>query len=199
MVRAAKALMGRPDIARHFAAVQARFLDQDPRFDNVDPEAVVVPFFMADGFFVQRVRKIAGEAHVAAPLGTATRALAEIAVALAGEGPQTLLLLGHGTRRNPNSAATTYAVADQIQVLQPSRRVLVGFIDQDPEIAHILAELDDAEPAVAVPFFASNGPHTTIDLPRALKGRAPLTDAVGTDAAVVDILARRALGSVKVS
>lgn len=87
-----------------------------------------------------------------------------------------ILLVGHGTHRNPNSARRTRQVADVLTRLGVAASVAPVFLEQEPDV-------DDWETAVesrnvvVVPFLIASGYHGSEDLP----GR------VGLDAADPDI------------
>ena len=82
----------------------------------------------------------------------------------------TVVVVGHGTRRNKNSCRSTLALTESlIQNLAPAHTELqfkTGFLDQDPEAVTIAAEVRTKHTLV-IPFLISRGPHTTIDVPAA--------------------------------
>jgi sirohydrochlorin ferrochelatase len=81
----------------------------------------------------------------------------------------TLLLIAHGTLRNPSSAATTETHAATIRGTGRFRAVATGYLDQPPRIAEALAPL--APPILAVGCFAAPGHHATHDVATGLATR----------------------------
>ena len=78
----------------------------------------------------------------------------------------TVVVVGHGTRRNPNSGTTTYDLAHSLRATFSDLQVTVGFLDQDPEIGHLAKQIKTPN-ILVIPFLISRGPHTTVDLPEA--------------------------------
>lgn len=81
----------------------------------------------------------------------------------------TLLLIAHGTLRNPSSAATTEGHASAIRDSGRFREVVTAYLDQPPTIAEALAPLP--APIVAVGCFAAPGHHATHDVASGLASR----------------------------
>jgi sirohydrochlorin ferrochelatase len=82
----------------------------------------------------------------------------------------TLLLIAHGTLRNPASATTTEAHAAAIRASGRFRQVVSAYLDQPPGIAEALAPLPS--PVVAIGCFAAPGHHATHDVETGLANRA---------------------------
>jgi sirohydrochlorin ferrochelatase len=82
----------------------------------------------------------------------------------------TLLLIAHGTLRNPSSAATTEAHAAAIRASGRFRQVVSAYLDQPPGIAEALAPLP--APVVSIGCFAAPGHHATHDVETGLATRA---------------------------
>lgn len=78
----------------------------------------------------------------------------------------TIVLIGHGTRRNANSSKSTYDLLRQLKDLRPELNYVVAFLDQDPE-AQAVAQAITTRHKLIVPFLISRGPHTTVDIPEA--------------------------------
>ncbi|MDZ4769272.1 MAG: CbiX/SirB N-terminal domain-containing protein [Chloroflexota bacterium] len=76
-------------------------------------------------------------------------------------------LIGHGTRRDPNSRATTLAQADGLRALGIVGAVTAVFLDDTPSIPDAYTLLD-TRAIIAVPNFLALGSHTTVDVPTAL-------------------------------
>lgn len=167
---AARTLAERADVAERFARVEARFLDQPPFLDDTswDAEAVIVPFFMSEGYFVREVlpTRVPPDARITRALGTL--ALDEVVLDIVhgyADDPA-LLLVGHGTRRNPDSGATVEQLAARLR--SRLRHVSTGFVDQDPALDSAWERLPAAGDVVVVPYFAFAGPHVTGDIPDGL-------------------------------
>ncbi|MBZ0317323.1 MAG: hypothetical protein K8L91_12945, partial [Anaerolineae bacterium] len=76
-------------------------------------------------------------------------------------------VIGHSTRRNPESRKATETQAEQVSQWGIVAQVQAVYLDDSPAIADIY-NLTDAPILVAVPFFLALGSHTTIDVPAAL-------------------------------
>ena len=151
----------------------------------------VYPLFMAGGWFVNsempRRLNAAGVAgyKVLEPLGLdpalprLARRIAEETARAAGLDPPrtTLVVAGHGSSKSTASADSTRAFA---AALPPGfARVVTGFIEEPPFLNTI--QLDG--PALCVPFFATNGEHTKIDIPEAwtaIGAPGPIAPPIGT-------------------
>ena len=78
----------------------------------------------------------------------------------------TVVVVGHGTRRNTTSGATTFALADSLRNDHPGFEIKAAFLDQDPEIG-LVADSITTPNIVVLPFLVSLGPHMTDDTPAA--------------------------------
>ncbi|MBL1134077.1 MAG: hypothetical protein HND46_02075 [Chloroflexi bacterium] len=76
-------------------------------------------------------------------------------------------VIGHSTRRNPESRKATEAQAEQVRQWGIVAQVQAVYLDDKPAIAEIYS-LTDAPILIAVPFFLALGSHTTLDVPAAL-------------------------------
>ena len=171
-----------------FAKVTPAFLLGQPNMTNVLAEVqtekvVVVPLMTSAGYYLNSVipKKLAenesADKHqwrISSVAGMhpqiAQRMIARIALRLKEhelpESDTTIVLVGHGTRRNKNSAKSTFALFEQIKVAFPNARNRVAFLDQDPEAPLVGASIV-AGHTIVVPFLISRGPHTTVDVPEA--------------------------------
>lgn len=201
-----------------FGAVAACFDRQSPTpaaavADLPPGPVVVVPLLASDGGIMRVTlpRRLA-EAdaasndrhrfHLTGPLGLdpAVPGLAGGAVlaALAETGraseQTTVLVLGHGSSRRPDSAQATRTLASALQARHGFRRTVALFLEEAPFI-HDWPEVTGGEAAVAFPFFLSGGHHEERDLPRALAasgGNAPrLLPALGRHPGLVDLICAR--------
>ena len=78
----------------------------------------------------------------------------------------TIVLIGHGTSRHPDSGASTNHLAAQIREQVPDLSIEVAFLDQQPTISELTKKIQTPQRLV-VPFLISRGPHATVDVPGA--------------------------------
>src|SRR4051794_33513362 len=170
--------------------VTAAFWKETPSFHQVintlaADEVTVVPVFTAQGYFTQTV--IPAEMGLSGRLTERdgrtiryTPTLSEhpylsrivrqrVATALAQSGADAsnvaVAIIGHGTRRSPESRRATLDQADQVRDL--AAESLAVFLDDSPSISDIY-RLTTRPVIIAVPFFLALGSHTTIDVPTEL-------------------------------
>ncbi len=211
--------------ARGFGRVVAGFWKEEPFLHRVlalagTPEVVVVPLFLAEGWFTRVV--VPGEleagrvgapgvdrVRLLPPVGSdpamATLVLERAAAALppgAGASATTLVVLGHGSERHAASGDRVLALARELDGRGPFARTVPAFIDQDPRLEDVVAGLGGG-PALVVPFLVAAGWHGGTTVPRELAagggGEQIVTYAepVGTHPGLADVVAaslRRALG-----
>jgi len=119
-----------------------------------------------------------------------------------------LAVVGHGTERNPNSAASAREHVCRIRRRGVFEEVGAVFMDEPPYVDDVTDDFE-ADEVVVVPFFASDGYHTQEDIPEDIgmgdaEGddgtlsatvdgkRVRYTGAVGTDASAADVVVERA-------
>jgi siroheme synthase-like protein len=167
----------------------------------------VVPLFMAEGFYTAEViprevatlTPIAGlkaqPVTIARPIGTHER-MADAIVARAREAgatpADTLVVLGHGTPRNPRSGDSTYEQAARIRGRGEFASVVELFLDQEPSLAEVRG-IARTSRAVIVPFFLTDGWHAGQQVPSELasevrSGRVIYAEAAGTHALVTEVI-----------
>jgi sirohydrochlorin cobaltochelatase len=156
--------------------------------DTVEAEDVcVVPAFISEGYFTQQViprelgltgpvtRKDGKTIRYAGPLGT-FEGMADVILERAEDllrdkeippGQSALVLLGHGTDLNKSSGGVIYMNAERIRERGLYDLVEVGFLDQDPQIAEIVKNVE-AENVVLIPVFIAEGWHTRETIPEDL-------------------------------
>jgi sirohydrochlorin cobaltochelatase len=126
-----------------------------------------------------------------------------------------LFVAAHGTERNPESRKTVERHVEMLRKLQQYGEVNAIFMEEAPRIGDCY-ELASTKNLVVVPFFISDGLHTTEDIP-VLLGGAPAqvkqriaagqpawrnptglkgklvwyATAVGTDALMADVILER--------
>lgn len=171
-----------------FSVVTPAFLNGDPLMANVLQrlpvgDVVFVPVMTSVGYYLQTVipKRIAENPHhadyrifMSSVVGMhekiADLAVTRIDQSMAADGmasdDTTVVLVGHGTRRNANSAKSTYDLLDQLKHRRPRLKFEIAFLDQDPE-AESVAQSIATPHTLIVPFLISRGPHTTVDIPQA--------------------------------
>lgn len=216
-----------------FDEVRECFWKEEPSmrevFDLVESEDVyVVPLFISEGYFTEEV--IPRELGLSGPAPSVTEKLgktirytlpvgthpsmsemilrrAEGAAGLAREQAREagLVIIGHGTERNNNSAEVIYRVTREAEAAGIFGRVRTGFLDQAPEVGEVLEEMDERR-VVLVPFFVAEGWHTQETIPDDLGINRPAVshvtekdgrtifyaDPVGTFPEVAEIVLQRA-------
>jgi sirohydrochlorin cobaltochelatase len=170
--------------------VTAAFWKEKPSFAEVletltAERLTVVPLFTSRGFFTQSVipaeMGLTGQLTVrdgreiryAAPLNEHPY-LSKV-VRMRVDSVRTMFglpldrtavaVIGHSTRRNPESRRATEAQVARLQ--GDGLEAWAVYLEDSPAIAEIY-ELTDAPYLIVVPFFLAAGSHTTIDLPREL-------------------------------
>jgi len=171
-----------------FASVTPAFLMGPPNMSNVleqvsTKKVVVVPLMTSAGYYLNSVipKRLAENAdskstdwHIS-PVAGMHPQIAELMVDRINlrlneneiaEPETTIVLIGHGTRRNKNSAKSTFALFEKLKLAFPNARNRVAFLDQDPEAPLVGASILEGH-TIVVPFLVSRGPHTTVDVPEA--------------------------------
>ena len=167
--------------------VTAAFWKEAPSFHQMidtlaADEITIVPLFTAQGYFTQtvipaeisltgKITQRNGKIIRYAPtlsehpgLGVIVRQRVEAALAQSGADPAevAIAIIGHGTRRSPESRRATIEQAAQVSNM--AAQSLAVFLDDSPSIPDIYT-LTSAPTIIAVPFFLALGSHTTIDVP----------------------------------
>lgn len=169
------------------------------------PRVFVVPLLMAEGFTLRTMlRKLEPALRSKAglmlcrPVGVhphfslmmARRALAVCARRRWRPSRTSLVIAGHGTRRDANSGATARDHAKQIEDMELFGEVVVAFLDEPPAVPEVLSELRMPQ-CVAVGLFLDRGEHGEEDVPKLLAPageRAAYAGPVGTDPRVVELV-----------
>ncbi|MEX0807885.1 MAG: CbiX/SirB N-terminal domain-containing protein [Dongiaceae bacterium] len=204
--------------AAGFAEVAAACLDGSPALaETVDAteaaRIVLVPFLMAAGraFQVVLPERLAmarrrDDVRVAAPVGTHAD-IAVLAAALAGEAlarrgwradDALLLLVAHGTTRDPKSGEAARDHARAIAAAGCFAAVEAGFLDEPPAIADLLAGRRTAH-AVGIGLFADAGPHGAGDAaaPFAADPAAVYAGPLGPDPRLTAIVKAQAIEALR--
>lgn len=176
--------------------ITAAFWKETPSFATVlraltADDVTVIPLFTARGYFTQTVipAEMGLQGAITPLTGRTiryTRTLGEhpaigaimrgrVTAALAAHDLEpaatAIAVIGHSTRRNPESRRATEAQADTIRAAELAAEVHAVYLDDEPSIPAIYAMTDCAN-VIAVPYFLTAGSHVMIDVP----GELGLTD-----------------------
>ncbi len=173
---------------RIFAEVACCFWKEEPSFREArylfeSREVYVVPNFISEGYFTQTV--IPRELELAGPRTqqpdgsiwkycepagnheSMTDLLLQRARDVAPGIPEeetSLLIVGHGTGLNDNSAVAAKEQAERIRGRSRYAEVVSTYMEEDPLISK-WDELTTAPNVVVVPFFIADGLHSYQDIP----------------------------------
>jgi sirohydrochlorin cobaltochelatase len=174
-----------------FADVQCAFWKEEPSMRDAllmfDAAAVrevfVVPNFISEGYFtrtvIPRELELTGaitQRHngqiwkYCEPVGNhaaVTELLLQRAREVApgvSESETSLLIVGHGTELNDNSAVAAKREAEKIRALGGYAEVLNTYMEEPPLVSD-WAKLTNTRHVVVVPFFISDGLHSYEDIP----------------------------------
>lgn len=218
-----------------FASVASCFWKEEPSLrdatllfqDAAIQEVYVVPNFISEGYFTQTIipreleldgpetRRQNGQIwKYCEPVGNHQR-MTDLLLQRADEvapniskGETSLLIVGHGTDLNDNSAVAAKRQVEEIRALNRYRAVLNVYMDEPPLVTDWV-KLTETPNVVVVPFFISDGLHGGEDIPAMLgindsedeaSGRPPgsphrlhgrslfYSTAIGTDPKFVDVI-----------
>jgi sirohydrochlorin cobaltochelatase len=177
-----------------FADVACCFWKEEPSLrdallffrDETIREVYVVPNFISEGYFtrtvIPRELELTGpETHRSGrqiwkycePVGNhedMTELLLQRAHDVApaiSEKETSLLIVGHGTSLNDNSAAAAKHQAEKIRALNRYGAVLNVYMEEPPLVSDWL-KLTETRNVIIVPFFISDGLHSDEDIPAML-------------------------------
>jgi sirohydrochlorin cobaltochelatase len=177
-----------------FQDVECAFWKEEPSLRDslflFDPseidEVSIVPNFISEGYFTQTVipreleltssstRRTNGQVwHYCPPVGSHSgmsdlllRRAAEIAPQI-DPAQTTLLIVGHGTDLNENSAVAAKREVEKIRALNRYAEVLNSYMEEAPLISDWLT-FTSTPNVVVVPFFIADGLHSYEDIPQLL-------------------------------
>jgi len=189
-------LRGAPDLAAVFSRVRSS-------------SAVVVPMLMADGYTCRKVlpAAVADAApeglvvRIAPPLGThpgvadiiarrARQVCLDRGWAMAQTG---LLVVGHGTARDPRSGESVEAAATRLRDCRAFADVRAAYLEQSPLAGDALCEIR-AEFCLVAGYLFDVGGHAAQDLPALIRTQRPdsfYLGPVGIDPEIVEIIIDR--------
>ena len=204
-------------VTGRFDEVRVGFWKEEPSlsraldgFDSGD--VTIVPVLISAGYFTNEVipREMGLSGRVTSMAGRRIRytgpigghpALARVIVQRAREagadGSEALAVLGHGTRRHPESAANVFRQAEFVREMGAFAEVGAIFLDQEPNMRAVF-EIVAADAIVVVPLFVADGWHVGETIPDdlALEGsetrrggrRLRYAAAVGTHPSVAAVI-----------
>lgn len=202
--------------ARGFVAeVAVGFINGTPSvgdaLDSITARNVLVyPLFAANGYFTRdRLVQILDQANgknrvikLLSPLGLDSglpRLIADRAriIAAANGFSQesfSIVLLAHGSRRNPASREATERAATEVAKLGARRKVMAAFLEEPPSLEDVAKAC--MGPTVVVGMFSGEGLHGARDAPRLIAelGRPEVVYAgvIGNAPGIEDLVARAA-------
>jgi len=216
-----------------FDEVRETFWKEEPTFRDVlrilaSEVVYVVPLFISEGYFVEQVlpreMRLTGPdapdvektVHVTRPIGThpSLRDViihrAESAAGTSDLEDTSLVLIGHGTKRNPKSKKSILNHAERVRHRNRFHDVTSVFLEEEPTVDRTV-EVAATDRVVAVPMFISDGFHTDGEIPELVgviedeadpvpRGECVEVDgkdiwytaAVGTDPLVASVILERA-------
>ncbi len=195
-----------------FLAVEAGVLKGDPALEaaldaavTIGPDRVLVyPVCMSDGYFVRKIlrdRIAAADCPllltVLPPLGldpALPHLILEHALNAAEQldcATETarLLVVGHGSKFGPASAAATQQMVCALRSERRFATVEPAYLEEAPFLHDALAE--NGAPTVVAGFFSGFGMHATDDVPTAIEetgAHATYTGPIGMHAAIPDLI-----------
>ncbi|HRK42014.1 MAG TPA: CbiX/SirB N-terminal domain-containing protein [Gemmobacter sp.] len=157
------------------------------------PQALIYPFFMAEGFFTRRqLPKRLEAAGMLTPRQLPAfghhPALPALLAQVVTAQPGTVLLAAHGSQVSRASATQTEALADDLRA-QTGRTVLAGYVEEAPFLQDV-ARVEG--PAFCLPLFATRAGHVAQDVPEALETagfQGTLLPAIGEHAEAARLIA----------
>ncbi|MFC7133386.1 MULTISPECIES: CbiX/SirB N-terminal domain-containing protein [Salinibaculum] len=189
-------------------------IPRELRLEEWDPAA-----WDSDGTSADHATFTAGDVgatvHYCGPVGThdeMSDVIVQRAKSVTGDpdvGPGVgLAVVGHGTKRNENSAKAIEYHADRIRERGRFAEVRALFLDEEPEVDGVTGHFS-TEDVVVVPLFIADGYHTREDIPEDMgltdgsgEWETPATvdgrriwyaGAVGTEPLLADVVLERAL------
>lgn len=164
----------------------------------------VYPLFMADGYFVQKVRErvlavgLTPEPKILTPLGLdpdLPDILVQEAASIAprrGFEPLSsrLLIVGHGSKLGPASATATRKAAARAALARRFASITTAFLEEEPFLEDTLRA--STIPTIVAGFFFGDGMHAGEDVPDAIQetgANAIYTGAIGNSTAVAPLIA----------
>lgn len=169
------------------------------------PDPLIVPFFLADGYFIRAVlpRRLAAAGYpdqpVLMPFGRMPETLALIAATVLSAAADnrwsprdtSLVLAAHGSGASPHAAAAIAAIRTHLATVTDFAAITAGFIEEPPLIADVLAAAPHR--SLCLPLFAARWGHVDSDLPEAARSArfsGTMLPPIGVHPQVPALLAR---------
>ena len=170
-----------------FGEVYCAFWKEEPSLRQVlymvdSQDVYVVPNFISEGYFTRTViprelelcgpLTVHGEREIkyCEPVGNHSR-MTEVLLKRAAEvapgvdpAEASLMIIGHGTNLNDNSAAAVLHQVEKIRAMNRYGEVLGTFMEEAPFVAD-WGKMTSMGHVVAVPFFVADGLHSYQDIP----------------------------------
>lgn len=142
-------------------------------------ERLIIPMLSSDGYFAELIRREAqnyparrGRTSIASPIGTHPVLIDTVvddvrdalAARMGSSGFTDILVVGHGTRRHPDSRQATHHAARRIARVT-ELPVHAAFLDDSPSPEEAIARLSLNPVLLVIPFFLGGGTHVATDLP----------------------------------
>jgi len=165
-----------------FADVRCAFLKESPFIDDCldgleHREIMIVPDFLAEGYFTRKVipAKLAlqaawGNCHITPPVGSHPmmgELLQEAAQALLGEWGKdetSLLVVGHGSGKNPCSKQTLLHHLGELRARESWGQVADLWLEEAPVVAD-WQQVAKHKQVIVVPYLLNDGQHGGWDIP----------------------------------
>jgi len=170
-----------------FAEIQCAFWKEEPSLREVlrmieAPEVYIVPNFISEGYFTEKIipreLELTGPVTLRAnktikyckPVGSDTR-MADLLLQRASEAAPrvppsetALMIVGHGTDLNENSAVAAKKQVSLIRRRNIYGQVLAAYMEEEPRIED-WPRLTSQPYVIVVPFFIADGLHSYQDIP----------------------------------
>ena len=171
-------------ISAEFASVfvTPAFLDGSPNVKTIVEEIqqdqiIAIPFMASNGYYTDVVFKKSlvhpeKKVHVTPAIGTypvlvdfVQNRIVNLVRGLESAN-STVVVVGHGTRKNQNSCRTTIELVKRLRTRLTGLTIEFSFIDQNPSVGHVVSRIT-TENVIVIPFMMGLGPHVTQDIPDA--------------------------------
>ncbi|MBV8970411.1 MAG: cobalamin biosynthesis protein CbiX [Verrucomicrobia bacterium] len=186
-----------------FREVLCAFWKEEPSLREIlrmveSPTIYIVPNFISEGYFTEKVipRELELTGRVTSrgqqtiyycdPVGNdprmtdlLVRKAAEVAPAV-DPAQASLLIVGHGTGLNENSAVAAKRQVARIRERDVYREVLAAYMEEEPLVSN-WQKLASQPRVIVVPFFISDGLHSYEDIPVLLGIASASTGGAGQE------------------
>lgn len=164
-----------------YAEVRCAFLKEEPFIEHCldgldDERVIIVPDFLAEGYFTRQVipaklgDKLSSGIRYAPPVGThplMAELIHEAADKLLGEwqaGQTSLLVVGHGSGKNPCSKQTLLHHLGEIRAKYAWGQVADLWLEEPPRVGDWI-QVAAMRQVIVVPYLLNDGQHGGWDIP----------------------------------